>query len=101
MTLCHLQDGLGRKKGESHIQATEMEFLGGIKRHNLHAQIYITEMRWELSIFCVLDNILGCKGNWREHIKWMNTGTQGLPYVTTQQDNHVKDANEAGAHLIA
>jgi len=43
---------------------------------------------------------MGCKGNWREHIKLVNTGTQGLPYVTTQQDNHVKDANEAGAHLI-
>lgn len=52
-------------------------------------------MRWELSIFCVLDNIMGNKDNWRKHIKWVNTGTPGLLYVTTLQDNHVKDADEA------
>lgn len=103
MTLCHLRDGWGMKRGESHIQATEMEFLRGIMRHNLHVHIYIyiTEMRWELGIFCVLGYIMGSKDNWREHIKWMNTGTQGLPRVTTLQDNHVKYANEAGTHLNA
>ena len=57
-------------------------------------------MRWEFSIFCVLDN-MGSKVNWREHIRWLNTVTRGLPYVTTLQDNHVKDANEVGAHLNA
>jgi hypothetical protein len=54
---------------------------------------YITEMRWEFSIFCVLDNIMGNTDNWREHIKWMNTDAQGLPCVTTVQDDHVKYAN--------
>jgi len=44
---------------------------------------------------------MGSKDNWREHIKWINTGTQGLPSVTTLQDNRVKDANDAGAHLNA
>jgi hypothetical protein len=80
-TLCHVQDSWCTKKGESHVQATEIEFLRGIKRHNLHVQVYITEMRWELSMFCVLDNVMGSIDNWREHIKWVNTGTQGLPYI--------------------
>ena len=67
----------------------------------IYIYIYKTEMRLELIIFCVLDNIMGSKDNWREHIKWINTGTQGLPSVTTLQDNRVKDANDAGAHLNA
>jgi hypothetical protein len=45
--------------------------------------------------------IMGNKDDWREHIKWVNTITQGLPNVTTLQDNHVIDADEAGTHLNA
>jgi len=58
-------------------------------------------MRWDLSIFSVLDNIMGSKDNWREHIKWMKTGTCGLLCVTTLQDNHVKDADEPGTNVNA
>jgi hypothetical protein len=78
-----LVDRWGRKKDESHIQATEMEFLKGIKRHTLHNQICNRNMRWPLNVLRVLGKIIGNKDKWREHIEWMRTGARRLPSVPT------------------